>query len=196
MINSVNCALDASSSRISFRVKHLLVATVEGRFSRASGCATFDVDDLARSTFEGRVEAESVHTEEATRDEYLRTNALLDPVRYPEIVASNGRVLRMRGERAQIGVDLTVRGTTRQLLLDAEPPFLGVGSERKRRARVMASGELSRKDFGREFDAAWGAGDASIGDRVNVDIDAHINPEASVVTSLGEASNTTLPLWM
>lgn len=170
--------LDSAATRVSFSVKHLMISTARGTFSRVTGAATPSDSPSGEWSFEGEVDVLSVSTGDKDRDSYLRTNEFLDPSRHPTIVARSTRVVRSRGSSGTVHVDLTVRGVTRNVVLEAEfyPPS-AEDPKGKRRLRVVAKGALSRKDFGLSFGAVLDAGGAAVGDKVSLEVDAQFLEE-------------------
>jgi len=116
--------LDPVATRIAFSVKNLSVAHVDGTFRLASGRVVLDDGDLSRSTIEAVVDAGSVDTDEPKRDAHLRSADFLDVIRYPTIAFRSTRVEQADGDHWKVTGNLTLRGTTRPVVLDVQgrPP--------------------------------------------------------------------------
>ena len=116
--------LDPAATRIAFSVKNLSVAYVDGTFRLASGRVVLDDENLSRSTIEAVIDAGSVDTDEPKRDTHLRTADFLDVTRYPTIAFRSTRIEQAYGDHWKVTGDLTLRETTRPVVLDVQgrPP--------------------------------------------------------------------------
>jgi polyisoprenoid-binding protein YceI len=153
--------LDPAATRIAFSVKNLSMAYVDGTFRLASGRVVLDDGDLSRSTIEAVIDAGSVDTDEPKRDAHLRSADFLDVSRYPTIVFRSTRVEQADGDHWQVTGDLTLRGTTRPVVLDVQRST-AEGS----RAIAHASTTIDRRDFGMTY------ANFAVGKQVVITIDA------------------------
>src|SRR3954468_12813182 len=77
--------VDPAHSSVGFEVKHMMIATVRGRFSSFDGRLEAAEDDPSHSRAEGRVDVASIDTGNADRDNHLRSADFFDAERYPRI---------------------------------------------------------------------------------------------------------------
>ena len=96
------------------------MAYVDGTLRLASGRVVLDDGDLSRSTIEAVIDAGSVDTDEAERDAHLRSADFLDVTRYPTIAFRSTRIEQVDGEHWKVTGNLTLRGTTRAVVLDVQ----------------------------------------------------------------------------
>src|SRR6266404_8017250 len=153
--------LDPAATRIAFSVKNLSVAYVTGTFRLASGRVVLDDGDLSRSTIEAVIDAGSVDTDEPERDAHLRSADFLDVTRYPTIAFRSTRIEQADGDLWKVTGDLTLRGTTRPVVLDVQRSA-AEGS----RASAHASTTIERRDFGITYSGY------AVGKQVAITIDA------------------------
>src|ERR1019366_9990189 len=105
-------SVDATRSSVAFALKHMMVATVKGRFHEFDGMLEIGAG-AARAT--GVVKAASIDTKDPVRDEHLRSSPdFFDVERYPEISFNSNRIEYLDGGRLHILGDLTMRGVTRK----------------------------------------------------------------------------------
>src|SRR5690349_2257283 len=114
---------DPAHTTVGFVARHLMVSKVRGKFSQVSGEITIAENPL-QSTVDVRIPAASIETGVADRDNHLRSPDFLDVENHPELVFTNARVKDVDGGEFKLIGDLTIRGTTREVTLDAE--FEGV----------------------------------------------------------------------
>ena len=167
--------IDPARSRIEFSVKHLMVATVRGRFTAFEGTVASDAVGLSRAT--GIVQTASIDTGEPKRDEHLRGPSFLDVDRSPQIHFASRRIERGGGEGFRVVGDLTIKGVTRELALQA---VLRNDSVDPDRLHVGAHGEIMRSAFGLSWREVLEAAGALVSDRVMVSLEVVAVPAASV----------------
>jgi polyisoprenoid-binding protein YceI len=164
---------DPSHSSVEFVARHLMVTKVRGRFGNVQGTITI-ADDPLRSKVEATVDAGSIESGDAKRDEHLKSPDFFDVERYPTIEFVSTAV-RERGDgHYDLTGDLTVRGVTREVTWDltyegsVQDPWGGT------RAGFSATVEVNRKDWGLEWNMALEAGGLLVGEkaRLNIEIEA------------------------
>ena len=164
---------DPAHSSITFSGKHMLVATVRGKFNSFQLDANVDESNLARSTGTLTIDAASIDTGIEQRDNHVRSADFLDVENHPKIVFTLKRIEPHSDEYRLIG-DLAIRGVTHEVALDAEiegplqDPWGGT------RIGLSAEGKISRKDWGVNFNAPLSAGGVVVGDTVKIGIDLEL----------------------
>jgi len=161
--------IDPSHSTIGFSVKHMMIATVRGRFDRFEGAVDVAEDGEIHAT--GVIETASIDTGEQKRDEHLRSADFFDAATYPEITFQSTSVEPLGGRRLRIVGDLTIHGATREVVLEGE--VLGHGSDPwgNERLALELRGEVSRKDYGMTWNQALETGGVLVGDRIKIALD-------------------------
>ncbi len=171
-----------------FRVRHMMVTWVRGLFKDIHGELEFDFDSCLESTFTGRIDATRLWTGEPDRDEHLRSADFFDVANHPEISFEGRFVERTGATSFKVETDLTIRGTTKTVMLDAvhlgewEAPFWE-GDENRgtmRRIGFEARGRLNRQDFGVSWQDDLPGGGVVAGDQIDLFLDA----EAILVSDL------------
>jgi polyisoprenoid-binding protein YceI len=163
-------AIDPSHSSIEFVARHLMVSKVRGRFGGLDGTVTIAPDPL-QSSVHAKVDANSVDSGDAKRDEHLRSADFFDVEKYPTIeFQSTG--LEDRGDgRYTLRGDLTVHGVTKSVAWDLEfdgtvqDPWGGT------RAGFSATTEVNRKDWGLEWNVALETGGFVVSEKVRLNIE-------------------------
>ena len=163
--------IDPKHSVVEFAVKHMMFSTVKGRFSDVGGTIVYDEHDPARSKVEVEIDAASIDTREPQRDEHLRSADFFEVEKYPTITFRSTRVEPLSSDRMRVVGDLTMHGVTREVALEAS--FLGSGTNPwgQRVAGFSATGELNRKDFGLNWNAALEAGGVLVGEKIRINLE-------------------------
>ena len=140
--------IDAAHSSVTFKVRHLGISTVTGRFTKFSGSFAFDSTAPALADVAVTIDASSVDTDIARRDDDLRSDNFFDVAKYPSLSYAARRIDRVADGRYRVIGDLTIHGVTRPAVLDAELGgvlHLANGTEV---AAVHATTTINRFDYG------------------------------------------------
>jgi polyisoprenoid-binding protein YceI len=163
--------IDPVHSTVEFAVKHMMVSTTRGRFTGVTGTIVLDEDDLTRSHAEVEIDAATVDTRDERRDGHLRSADFLEVETYPTITFKSARVRLEGTERARVFGDLTIRGVTREVVLDTE---LNGRNKSPWGAEVIgftATTKISRKDFGLSYNPVLETGGFVVGDEVKIQLE-------------------------
>jgi polyisoprenoid-binding protein YceI len=171
--------LDTAHSGVHFKVRHLMVSYVRGDFEKISGRIVYDEKDISRSSADITIEAASINTRVAKRDDHLRSPDFLDAAKYPVITFKSKRVEKAGDGRLKMTGDLTIRGVTREVVLDVQGPAPPIKDlEGKTRVGGSASTKIDRKDFGLTWNKAIESGGVVVGDEVEITIDVEVVKDA------------------
>lgn len=165
-------ALDPAHTLVEFSVKHMMIATVKGRFTGIEGAVEGDLPDLTTARVEASVDATSVDTREAQRDQHLRSADFFDVEKFPKLTFQSTKVEAADGDDYKLTGDLTIHGVTRQVVLDVTFEGMGKDPWGNERAGFSAKGTVSRKDFGLVWNAMLETGGVLVGDQVKIAIEA------------------------
>jgi polyisoprenoid-binding protein YceI len=172
--------VDVTHSSINFSIRHMVVSKVRGRFTKFSGTVQLDEGgDLTRSSVEASLDASSVDTGAAQRDEHLRGADFFDVDRFPQLRFQSTSVAKLAGDRYRVIGKLTIRDITREVVLDAEYAGRGKDPWGSERVGFSAKTAIDRKDFGLVWNQALEAGGVLVGDRVEIELDVQVLKAAS-----------------
>ncbi len=110
--------IDPSRSTIAFKVRHML-GTAKGKFSKFKGTIVVDREHPEQSSVTVTIDAASIDTGIAKRDEHLREE-LFNVAKYPEIIFKSRRVKQTGANTGEITGDLTMRGMTGAIILSVQ----------------------------------------------------------------------------
>jgi polyisoprenoid-binding protein YceI len=161
---------DPVHSSVELAVRHMLVSKVRGRLNRWSGWLVFDPARPEGSRGEVVVEAGSIDTGHAARDEDLRSARFLDVARFPTIDFRSLAIDRLADSRFRMGGEVTMHGVTRPLALEVE--WMGqMVAGNVERVGFRAAGALCRKEFGMSFNHLLDCGGVAFGERIELELD-------------------------
>ncbi|MGB2897743.1 MAG: YceI family protein [Candidatus Acidiferrum sp.] len=170
-----NWQIDPAHSSAQFSVRHMAISTVRGAFSKVTGSVVFDDKDISKSTVEVTIDANSVDTRVPDRDNDLRSEKFFDVAHYPSITFKSKRVEQVAPGKLKVTGDLTIRGTTKEVVLDVEGPTAPVKDPwGNTRNAATATTKINRQDFGVKWNATLDNGGVVVGDDVSIIIDVEL----------------------
>src|SRR5689334_14072580 len=112
--------IDPSHSEIGFKVKHLVISTVSGKFASFKGEVIADKDDFTDAKISFSADISSITTGNEQRDGHLKSADFFDAANFPQLTFTSTKVEKKDSSEYKITGDLTIRGTTKTIVLDAE----------------------------------------------------------------------------
>ena len=140
-----------SHASINFRIKHLGLSWLTGRFNEFSGTFTFDEAHPEASKVKVEVDTESIDSNHAERDKHLRSKEFLDTATYPTATFESTGV-KVNGDKATITGNLTLHGVTKPIEIAAERVGGGNDPWGGFRQGFTGTTRIPLKDFGINFD--------------------------------------------
>ena len=166
--------IDASHSAAEFSAKHMMITTVKGRIADVRGTLTLDEKDLNRSAVEVELGAASIDTRNDQRDGHLRSADFLDVEQFPTITFRSRRVegaALSEGTTFRLVGDLSIRGVTREIVLDATYEGRGRDPWGGERVSFSADTRIDRRDFGLTWNAALEAGGVLVSNEIKLHLE-------------------------
>ena len=159
-------AIDASHTHVGFTVRHMMVSKVRGQFDKFDGTVVI-AEDPTQSSVNVTVEVDSINTNDENRDGHLKSADFFDTENHPMMTFTSTAVVP-DGSDFKVTGDLSLKGTTKAVELDLEfngthpDPWGGT------RAGFSAETEISRKQFGVDFEVPMDGPGVVVGDKVKV----------------------------
>ena len=142
-------ALDQAHTSVSFSVTHLGVSKVPGTFGTITGTASYDGKDTKSVTVDVKIDANSISTNQAKRDEHLKSADFFDVAKFPSLTFKSKSSTTAQGGKFKVTGDLTVHGITKEVAIELDGPS-AEAKDPYGKTHVAAHGALkvNRKDFG------------------------------------------------
>jgi len=161
--------IDPAHSEIKFKVKHLVISTVTGRFNNFSGKVQSNKPDFSDARIQFEADVNSISTNNEQRDGHLKSPDFFDAASYPEIrFTSTSITPKGEGEYTLAG-NMTIRGTSRPVSLNVVYNGTVKGFDGDV-AAFEITGKLNRQEFGLRWNAMTEAGGVVVSDDVSLDI--------------------------
>jgi len=165
---------DSSHSTVEFSVKHMMIATVKGRFNSFKGTLHIDEQNPAASEVDVTIDVSSIDTGADGRDSHLRSPDFFDVAQFPTITFKSTKIEALSDEKYRVTGDLTIHGVTRPQTLEVTREGSVKDMQGKQRHAFSVTGKLSRKDFGLEWNVALESGGWLVGDEIKIAIEAEV----------------------
>ena len=163
-------AVDPSHSAAGFSVKHLGIATVRGRFEEFEG--TLEIgDDLSSARAFGTAQVSSINTDDAGRDEHLRSADFFGAEANPELRFESTAVRPLDEDTFEIEGNLTMNGITKPVTLTAVVEGTETDPWGNDRVGLEVTGRVNRTDWNMTFNQALGSGNLLVGEKVTLSLD-------------------------
>lgn len=175
-------ALEPTHTQVEFSAKHMMFTTVRGLFADVSGEMVVDEENPDRSRVDVEIDARSIDTRVSDRDTHLRSEDFLNVEKYPKITFRSKRVSGAHaepGDEFEVVGDLTIRGETREVTLEATFDGRGVDPWGTERVGFSATTEVDRRDFGLTWNQALEAGGVLVGNEITINVHAEAVPAES-----------------
>jgi polyisoprenoid-binding protein YceI len=160
--------IDTAHSSVKFSIRHF-VAKTTGNFAEFAGTMKVDRHDLTKSSVEATIKIPSVDTDSDKRDAHLQEDDYFDAGKYPAMTFKSTKWAQAEGEnKFKVTGDLTLRGITKEVVLDVELLGFGEGMRGAYLSGWEATTTLDRTEWGID------GGQPAVG----TDVDVTINIEA------------------
>ncbi len=162
--------LDPTHTEIGFSVRHLM-SKVRGKFETFEGAVTTR-DDVSESKVDVSVDLSSINTGTVDRDNHLRSSDFFEVETHPTMTFVSTDVIEKGAGQLVVFGDLTIKGVTKPLELAVD--VLGEGQDPwgGTRVGIEATGVISRKEFGVDFNIPLEGDKVMIGDKISIVINA------------------------
>lgn len=144
--------LDPSHTAVAFSVNHLGFSTVLGRFNTVAGNLVFDQANVANSKVDVTIDAASVDTNFAKRDDHLRSGDFFNTKEFAKLTFKSTKVEKTGDNTGTVTGDLTLLGVTKPVTLTVTFNKAGVSAASKLdTVGFSARGTVKRSDFGMKY---------------------------------------------
>jgi polyisoprenoid-binding protein YceI len=168
-VTATTWKLDKAHSSVKFTVAHLVISQVSGEFKEFDVTFTGTREDFSDASLTADIRVGSIFTDNDRRDAHLKSADFLDAEKYPAITFKSASFTKTGENTFKIAGDLTIRGTTKPVVLDAL--YKGqISAWGKTIIAFTASTEINRFDFGAKWDSRMDNGGLIAGEKVRIDI--------------------------
>jgi len=164
-------AIDPSHSSVSFKVRHLAISSVPGKFGDFKGTFSFDPQNISASKAEVQIVASSINTGEQKRDDHLKSGDFLDAGKFSAITFKSNKVEKVSDTEFKAFGDLTIHGVTHPVTLNVTYGGSATDPWGKERAAFQATTKINRKDFGLTWSKTLETGGLVVGEEIDITLE-------------------------
>lgn len=178
-VTKTKWAIDPTHSEIHFKVKHMMIATVTGAFTKYDVTVETDGDNFASAKVHVEIDATSVSSGTEARDTHVRSADFFNTEKFPKIIFDSTSVENVQEEgHFVLKGNLTIKDITKPVKLDVE--FGGIGKDPwgNTKAGFTISGKVNRKDWELNWNAALEAGGMLVSDDVKIAAEIQLTKKA------------------
>jgi len=185
--------IDALHSNLGFKVRHLMVSWVHGKFEKGTGTIVYDKANPAALSIQATLDASTINTGDGERDKHLRSADFFEVEKFPTVEFKSKKA-EADGTRLKVTGDLTLHGVTKEVVLDVD----GITEPVKDpwgniKIGATATTRISRKEYGLTWNKALEAGGVTVGDDVAITLDIEAAQKPEPAKADGKAPKTTKP---
>jgi polyisoprenoid-binding protein YceI len=167
---------DKAHSKINFSVTHMVIAEVDGRFTDFDATLTGSKDDFSDAKITATIKSASITTDNDFRDKHLRSDDFFNADKYPEIKFKSTSIEKTGENTYKITGDLTIRDTTKTVVLDTKynGQVVGMGATK---CAFKATTTINRFDYGVHWDKTIESGGLVVGKNVDITLLLEFNKQ-------------------
>jgi polyisoprenoid-binding protein YceI len=162
--------IDPTHSEVTFKVKHLVVSTVTGHFESFRATIESAATDFSDAKVAFEADVNSIQTKNEQRDGHLKSADFFDAASYPKLSFVSTSVKKAADDRLEVRGNLTMRGVTKEVVLEATYNGTVAGFGGTPVAGFEIRGKVNRFDFGLQWNALTEAGGVVVASDVRIEI--------------------------
>lgn len=164
--------IDPTHSEVGFKVKHMMFTNVKGLFNEYSADIDFN-ENLNDANLQFEAKINSIFTNNADRDNHLKSADFFDAEQFPTLNFKSTNI-QGNGSEYEITGDLTIKGITKPVTLNAEFSGLMTDPWGNTKVGLNLDGKINRKDFGLTYNAALETGGVLVGEDVKLNAEIQL----------------------
>lgn len=178
MTTTSKWAIDPSHSEISFKVKHLVVTTLTGKFETFEGGLETANEDFSDAKISFTADVASINTGNADRDGHLKSDDFFNAEAFPKVTFTSTGFTKIGSDEYKLTGNITLRDVTKPIELTVEYGGTATDPWGNVKAGFEINGKIKRKEFGLKWDALTEAGGAVVSDEVKLHLNVQLVKQA------------------
>jgi len=159
---------DPLHSEIQFKVKHLVISTVTGKFKTFEATVAMPGDDLSKADINFSADVNSIETGQLDRDAHLRSDDFFNADAFPQLTFESTGIIKQSDDSYEVKGLITIRDFSKEISLNVTHGGTIVDAYGRTVAGYEITGKINRKDFGLKWNNVTEAGGVIVGDEVKL----------------------------
>jgi polyisoprenoid-binding protein YceI len=157
----------------------MMVSNVHGRFGKVEGTVVYDGKNVAAAQVDTVIDATTITTDNEKRDAHLKSPDFFDAAGFPTITFKSKRAEAVGKGKFKLIGDLTMRGKTKEVVLDVDGPTDPIVAQNAQRIGATATTTVNRQDYGVSWSRALDGGGVVVSDEVKITIELELIKQTS-----------------
>jgi polyisoprenoid-binding protein YceI len=175
--------IDPTHSEIGFKIKHLMITNVSGKFEGFEAEVQTENEDFATAQIEAKIKTASINTNNLQRDEHLRNSDFFEVEKHPEILFTSTKVEKIDNDNFVLHGNLTLKGITKLVKLNIEYSGTTKDPWGNQKAGFVITGKINRGEFGLNFNAALETGGLVLSEEVKINSEVQLIKQVAAVAA-------------
>jgi polyisoprenoid-binding protein YceI len=175
--------IDPIHSEIGFKIKHLMITNVSGKFDQFEAQVQTENEDFATAQIEASIKTASINTNNLQRDEHLRNSDFFEVEKHPDILFTSTKIDKIDNDNFLLQGNLTLKGVTKPVRWNVEYSGTTKDPWGGERAGFIITGKIKRNEFGLSFNAALETGGVVLGEEVKIYSEVQLVKQAASVAA-------------
>ena len=175
--------IDPIHSEIGFKIKHLMITNVSGKFDQFEAHVQTENEDFATAQIEASIKTASINTNNLQRDEHLRNSDFFEVEKHPDILFTSTKIDKIDNDNFLLQGNLTLKGVTKPVKWNVEYSGTTKDPWGGERAGFIITGKIKRNEFGLSFNAALETGGVVLGEEVKIYSEVQLVKQAASVAA-------------
>jgi len=159
---------DKAHTNVRFSIAHMVISEVDGNFSDFDGKVVTSKEDFSDADISFKINVKSINTDDAKRDEHLRSPDFFDVANNPEITFESKSMEKISEKEYKLTGDLSMNGKTKSVTLDVKYGGTIVDPWGNTKAGFKITGTINRLDWGLKYNSVMDSGGLLIGEEVDI----------------------------
>ncbi|HLP13428.1 MAG TPA: YceI family protein [Flavobacteriales bacterium] len=169
-MSTTKWGIDPMHSEVTFKVKHMMISSVSGNFTKFDSAVETTGDDFTTARIDFSADVNSISTNNEQRDGHLKAGDFFDAENHPKLTFTSTKMEKKTDEEYKLHGNLSLRGVTKPIVLDVEFGGIAKDAYGNTRAGFSLAGKINRKDFGISFGMVTETGGIVVGDEVKLNM--------------------------
>lgn len=177
-VPSTKWSVDTMHSEIGFKVKHMMITNVNGKFGKFAIDVHSNGDDFSTAQIDFSAEVDSINTGVADRDAHLKSDDFFNAENFPNITFKSSSFSKKSDETYELKGDLTIRDITKPVTLEVEYSGLVVDPYGQIKSGFVVEGKIKRSEFNLRWNAITEAGSIVVSDDIRIHAEVQLIKQA------------------
>ncbi|HBG41504.1 MAG TPA: polyisoprenoid-binding protein [Porphyromonadaceae bacterium] len=144
--------VDPAHTSINFKVKHLGITFVQGKFEKFDGAITGEPDKVEQARIYFNVETNSINTSVEARDNHLKSADFFDVEKFPAMTFESTGIEKVDDQNYKLNGILAIKDVSKPVTFDVKYGGTVTGQDGVQTVGFVATTTINRLDYNVAYD--------------------------------------------